>query len=28
VDFCFTGPGPFIAGQTQAQLPHMWNGPP
>ena len=24
MDFCFTGPGPFIAGQTQAQLPHIW----
>ena len=24
IDFCFTGPGPFMAGQTQAQLPHIW----
>jgi len=24
IDVCFTGPGPFTARQTQAQLPHIW----
>jgi AraC-like DNA-binding protein len=24
VDVCFTGPGPFTARRTQAELPHIW----
>jgi AraC-like DNA-binding protein len=24
IDVCFTGPGPFTARQTEAQLPHIW----
>jgi AraC-like DNA-binding protein len=24
INVCFTGPGPFTARQTQAQLPHIW----